>query len=68
MTDQLAGLLAEQARYYRERAGEYDDWWFRRGRYDRGADANARWFALLGESQAGASAGREGLLRGQPAE
>ncbi len=45
MTDQVAGLLAEQARYYRERAGEYEDWWFRRGRYDRGADANARWFA-----------------------
>src|SRR5581483_4057066 len=26
-------LLAEQRRYYRERAPEYDDWWFRRGRY-----------------------------------
>jgi len=38
-------LLAEQARYYRARAGEYDDWWLRRGRYDRGAEANARWFA-----------------------
>jgi SAM-dependent methyltransferase len=24
-------LLAEQKRYYRERAPEYDDWWFRRG-------------------------------------
>lgn len=41
----LDGLLSEQARYYRERAGEYDDWWLRRGRYDRGAEANARWFA-----------------------
>jgi demethylmenaquinone methyltransferase/2-methoxy-6-polyprenyl-1,4-benzoquinol methylase len=51
MTDQLAGLLAEQARYYRERAGEYDDWWFRRGRYDRGADANARWFADAAEAE-----------------
>jgi SAM-dependent methyltransferase len=49
MTDQLAGLLAEQARYYRERAGEYDDWWFRRGRYDRGATASARWFADAAE-------------------
>jgi SAM-dependent methyltransferase len=38
-------LLAEQARYYRARAGEYDDWWLRRGRYDRGEEANARWFA-----------------------
>jgi SAM-dependent methyltransferase len=51
MTDQLAGLLAEQARYYLERAGEYDDWWFRRGRYDRGADASARWFAEVAEVQ-----------------
>jgi 2-polyprenyl-3-methyl-5-hydroxy-6-metoxy-1,4-benzoquinol methylase len=45
MTDQLTGLLAEQARYYRERAGEYEDWWFRRGRYDRGPAPNERWFA-----------------------
>lgn len=40
MTD---GVLEEQARYYAERAGEYDDWWHRRGRYDRGPDATARW-------------------------
>jgi demethylmenaquinone methyltransferase/2-methoxy-6-polyprenyl-1,4-benzoquinol methylase len=38
-------LLAEQRRYYRARAPEYDAWWQRRGRYDRGAEANARWFA-----------------------
>jgi SAM-dependent methyltransferase len=38
-------LLSEQAHYYRERAGEYDDWWFRRGRYDHGDEANGRWFA-----------------------
>ncbi len=60
MTDQLTGLLAEQARYYRERAGEYDDWWFRRRRYDRGADANARWFAEVAEVQ-------DALERFQPA-
>ncbi len=40
-----AELLSEQRRYYRERAPEYDAWWERTGRYDRGADANARWFA-----------------------
>ena len=40
-----SGALSEQARYYRARAGEYDDWWFRRGRYDHGPQANARWFA-----------------------
>jgi SAM-dependent methyltransferase len=37
-------LLAEQQRYYRARAPEYDAWWERRGRYDRGAGTNARWF------------------------
>ncbi len=45
------GLLAEQAHYYRERAGEYEDWWFRRGRYDHGPEANARWFADAAEAQ-----------------
>ena len=38
-------VLAEQRRYYRERAPEYDDWWFRRGRYALDAEAEARWFA-----------------------
>ena len=37
--------LREQLAYYRARAAEYDDWWFRRGRYDRGPATNARWFA-----------------------
>jgi SAM-dependent methyltransferase len=44
-------LLAEQAHYYRERAGEYDDWWLRRGRYDHGAEINAKWFADAAEAQ-----------------
>jgi len=48
----LEGLLGEQSRYYRERAGEYDDWWFRRGRYDHGPETNARWFADTAEAQA----------------
>ena len=38
-------LLDEQLRYYRARAGEYDDWWLRRGRYDRGAEFNAAFLA-----------------------
>jgi demethylmenaquinone methyltransferase/2-methoxy-6-polyprenyl-1,4-benzoquinol methylase len=38
-------VLDEQARYYAARAGEYDDWWHRRGRYDRGEEATARWRA-----------------------
>jgi ubiquinone/menaquinone biosynthesis C-methylase UbiE len=45
-------LLAEQVSYYRERAGEYDDWWLRRGRYDHGSDANGRWFADSADVQA----------------
>ncbi|HVA20104.1 MAG TPA: class I SAM-dependent methyltransferase [Solirubrobacteraceae bacterium] len=46
------GLLAEQAHYYRARAGEYEDWWFRRGRYDHGRDANAAWFAEAAQAEA----------------
>ena len=36
-------VLADQIDYYRARAGEYDEWWFRTGRYDRGAEFNAQW-------------------------
>ena len=43
MTDDA--LLAEQLEYYRARAYEYDKWWLREGRFDRGTEANARWFA-----------------------
>jgi ubiquinone/menaquinone biosynthesis C-methylase UbiE len=46
---EIERLLAEQARYYRERAGEYEDWWFRRGRYDHDPGVNARWFAEAAE-------------------
>jgi SAM-dependent methyltransferase len=49
---QAEALLAEQSDYYRQRAPEYDDWWFRRARYDRGREANARWFAEAGEVEA----------------
>ena len=37
------GLLAEQRAYYRARAPEYDEWWQRRGRYDRGSDLTEEW-------------------------
>lgn len=39
-----AKLLDEQRAYYRARAREYDRWWLREGRFDRGPEANARWF------------------------
>ena len=38
-------VLAEQVAYYRKRAGEYDEWWFRTGRYDHGEELNAAWSA-----------------------
>lgn len=38
-------VLQEQIAYYRARAGEYDEWFLRLGRYDRGAEWNDRWFA-----------------------
>jgi demethylmenaquinone methyltransferase/2-methoxy-6-polyprenyl-1,4-benzoquinol methylase len=37
--------LRQQLDYYRARAAEYDQWWLRQGRYDRGAALNAQWFA-----------------------
>jgi SAM-dependent methyltransferase len=45
----LEHRLAEQVSYYRARALEYDDWWERRGRYDRGAEATAAWRAEVAE-------------------
>jgi demethylmenaquinone methyltransferase/2-methoxy-6-polyprenyl-1,4-benzoquinol methylase len=37
-------LLRDQLAYYRARAGEYDEWFLRRGRYDQGPEENRRWF------------------------
>src|SRR5918912_1913205 len=45
-------LLAEQRRYYRERAPEYDDWWYRRGTYALDPETAARWFADVAELEA----------------
>src|SRR5690348_7215985 len=42
-------LLEEQRRYYRSRAGEYDEWFLRLGRYDRGPELNQQWFAEVAE-------------------
>ncbi|MDP9296539.1 MAG: class I SAM-dependent methyltransferase, partial [Actinomycetota bacterium] len=39
-----ARLLREQIRYYDDRAPEYEDLWYRRGRHDLGPDFNTRWF------------------------
>jgi demethylmenaquinone methyltransferase/2-methoxy-6-polyprenyl-1,4-benzoquinol methylase len=45
-------VLNEQKRYYAERASEYDDWWYRRGRYELEPDALARWEADVAEATA----------------
>ncbi len=42
-------LLEGQLAYYRARAEEYDDWFLRRGRHDRGPEWNRRWFSTLEE-------------------
>lgn len=49
-------VLREQITYYRARAGEYDEWFLRQGRYDRGAAANARWFAEVAQVRAALAA------------
>jgi SAM-dependent methyltransferase len=45
-------VLAQQKRYYAERAPEYDDWWHRRGRYELEPDALVRWQADVAEAEA----------------
>jgi demethylmenaquinone methyltransferase/2-methoxy-6-polyprenyl-1,4-benzoquinol methylase len=42
--DLVDGLMAEQVRYYEDRAPVYDELWHRQGRYDRGPEFNERWF------------------------
>ncbi len=41
-------LLASQQAYYRARAPEYDAWFLRQGRYDRGETHKAQWEAEVG--------------------
>jgi ubiquinone/menaquinone biosynthesis C-methylase UbiE len=40
--------LAEMKEYYRQRAAEYDEWFYRQGRYDHGPEQNARWHEEAG--------------------
>jgi SAM-dependent methyltransferase len=42
-------ILQEQVQYYRERASEYDEWFFRQGRYDRGEEHRQQWFSEVSE-------------------
>ncbi len=45
----MSDILAEQKRYYAERAPEYDDWWFRRGRYTGDPERERRWLLDVAE-------------------
>jgi len=58
-------LLDEQIAYYRARAPEYEDWFFRRGRYDRGEAHRRAWFA---EVEAVETALRSACPRGRVLE
>ena len=48
----MSDVLREQKRYYAERAPEYDDWWYRRGRYELEPESLARWRADVAEAEA----------------
>ena len=49
-------IVASQIGYYRARAEEYDEWWFRTNRYDQGAEKNAQWFREVAEAEAALAA------------
>ena len=55
-TPWVSDPLLEQLAYYRARAAEYDEWWLRQGRYDRGAALNAQWFAEADQVRAALAA------------
>src|SRR5256885_13903029 len=42
---EVTDLIESQVEYYRARAQEYDEWFLRQGRYDRGSALNERWFS-----------------------
>lgn len=49
-------LLAEQRRFYRARAPEYDEWWLRQGRYDGGEELTAEWHRQVAAVEAALAA------------
>ena len=57
----MTNRLEHQIAYYRARAPEYDEWFYRSGRYDRGAEHTAQWQLeveqLRGQLHGGAKCG-----------
>lgn len=47
----MNNILQEQMAYYRARAAEYDEWFYRNGRYDRDAETNQQWFTEVEQVQ-----------------
>lgn len=43
MSENLQKILEEQKAYYRARAQEYDEWFYRRGRYHHGLEHTQKW-------------------------
>jgi ubiquinone/menaquinone biosynthesis C-methylase UbiE len=43
MSETLQKIIDEQKAYYQARAQEYDEWFYRRGRYDHGPDHTQQW-------------------------
>lgn len=56
MTDDAPRLLEQQKAYYAARAPEYDEWWLRSGRHDRGPEFRRRWIAETNEVRAALAA------------
>jgi demethylmenaquinone methyltransferase/2-methoxy-6-polyprenyl-1,4-benzoquinol methylase len=54
-------ILDEQLSYYRARTPEYDEWFRRTGRYDRGPEHRAEWFSEVAKIEAAL----EPLVRGK---
>jgi demethylmenaquinone methyltransferase/2-methoxy-6-polyprenyl-1,4-benzoquinol methylase len=52
MPDEERGPIDEQMRYYRARAGEYDAWFHREGRYDRGEEHRTEWRSEIALAEA----------------
>jgi demethylmenaquinone methyltransferase/2-methoxy-6-polyprenyl-1,4-benzoquinol methylase len=52
----MSDILQQQIDYYRARATEYNEWWYRQERYDRGEIANQQWFSEITQLQQALSA------------
>jgi SAM-dependent methyltransferase len=51
-----AHVLETQRRYYADRAREYDDWWFKRGRYVLDSETERQWWRDVDEVETGLAA------------